>query len=191
MVPEVRIASVLKPYKADVIFGMTLRYQVTGASITSPKPIIRAFLLDTIIANKSSGTTNVRILAAVRVNSVTLTTSTNAGILWSSQYAPSQLTTVNGTSTTAAGIYRSRPPANSTASFWSLTGSNETEVLFSLLATSNDYIDVSMSCVFMDSESPINVTTVNAGVVNSVYRTYLDGPAGGAQMVPVGPLFIN
>jgi hypothetical protein len=175
--------SAIKPYRSDPIINFSVRYQSTATTI---KGITRAFLLSTLLMGGGS-TTSFRPLSGVRVNSITLTTSTNASIQWLSQYAPTSETTVTGTSTTSPGVYISRPPKNSTASFWSQSFFNESELLVNIGVTVNDYIDVSFSAVFMDDESVASVTTHNSSTNGQLYRSYLDGPlsAGSCNFVPV------
>lgn len=185
VIPEVRIASVVRPYKSDPIISFSIRYQASSSSSYPGVAITRAFLLNTMFMNLSSALSNGRIFQAVRVNKVTLTTSIQASIQWRSLYAPSSTTLVTGTSTTAAGIYMSKPPKNSLASFWSTSGSNESEILFLLDFTTNDYIDVSFSAVFQDDLGSVNVVTSNNGSGGNLYRSRLDGPASGALLVPV------
>jgi hypothetical protein len=189
---EVRIASVIKPYKSDPIINFSIRYQASLASFTT-RNITRGMLLNTMFAGAVNAThLCTRLFSAVRVNQVTLTTSIQASIQWLSQYAPTSTTTITGTSTTAAGTYTSRPPKNSLASFWSTSQSDESEVLFQVVSTLNDYIDVSFSAVFMDSETPISITISGFPAVSQVYRSPLDGPAAvSPNWLPVGLVSLN
>jgi hypothetical protein len=185
MIPEVRIASVVKPYKSDPVISFSLRYQASSSSSFPGVSVTRAMILNTMFMNLSSSTSNGRIFQAVRVSKITLTTSISASIQWRSLYAPSSTTLVTGTSTTAAGVYISRPPKNSLASFWSTSGSSESEILFTIDFTANDYVDVSFQAVFQDDLAPNGPLTAASGSVAQVYRSRLDGPATGALLVPV------
>jgi len=186
-VQEVAIRSVIMPYKADNILNFMIRYQI-GSTIGTPRVVTRANVLNTLIMNQNSSTTNYRLCAAVRVNKIRLTTSIGASLEWLSAYGPTSATLVTATSTTAAGFLTQRPPKNSLCSFWSMNGSNESENLFSITGQTNDYVDVYFSIVLLDVEPAVIVTSQNSGTVGQVYRTYLDGPSSGAKM---GPVFIN
>jgi len=135
--------------------------------------------------NTGGSTTNYRLCAAVRVNKITITTAGTSSLEWLSAYGPTSATIVTGTSTTAAGSLTQRPAKNSLASAWSLSGSNESEKLFSILTGTNDYVDVHFSVVLLDQEPPVAVSTTNTGTLGQIYRTYLDGPAMSAVFVPV------
>jgi len=178
----VRVTSAITPYRSDPIISFTIRYQL--GSTSTKRPVTRGELLCTLMMG--NGTTSVpRLCSSVRVNKITLTTSANAALQWVSQYAPSAETTVTGTSTTAPGVLTQRPPNNSTASFWSIQNNNESETLFYLSGTLNDYVDVHFSVVLMDDLAPAFVTLTNTSVSGQLYRSYLDGPAAAAVWIPV------
>jgi len=186
-VQDVRIQTVLRPYKADNILNFSIRYIVTGTI----QPISRAKLLSTLLLNTNNSTTNYRLCAAVRVNRVKLTCSAIGSLEWLSAYGPTSATVITGTSATAAAELIQRPPKNSLASMWSLTASNESELMFVITASMSDYVDVDFSVVLMDQETAVSVTTGAGGNLGRVYRSYLDGPATGASLQPVYMLYIN
>jgi hypothetical protein len=186
---EVRIISAIVPYRSDPIINFKVRYQNFSNSPTFVA-ITRQMALSVLIMG--NGTTTVPLVCqAVRLNRVTITTSINASIEWTSQYGPTSMITVSGTSTTAAGIYSSRPPKNSTASFWSQVGANTSEVLMVLLTTTNDYIDVDFSAVLYDQSAAETVNTTATPTNYRLYRSYLDGPAASATYKPVNVLSTN
>jgi hypothetical protein len=179
---EVRIASVIKPYTSDPIISFQVRYQSNNASTVT---ITRAMMLNTKIMC-TSGTTNYRIFQAVRLNSIEMTVAALGAVQWLSTYSPAKSTTFNATSTTAPGIYISRPPQNSLASFWSTSASNESEVLLKVTtSTSNDYLTASFSAVVLDESSPVSVTTFSSNATGQIYSTFFDGPRTGAVWNPV------
>jgi hypothetical protein len=184
----VTVRSVLKPFKADPINNFMLRYQ---ASSSNTRNITRAMMLNTFLVNQGSNITNSRVCAAVRINRISITTSINASIEWLSAYGPTSATVITATSTTSPGFYSQRPPKNSLAGAWSLTGSNESEPLVNLSFTTNDYIDVEGSFVLLDVESAVNVNTTATGTAGQLYRTRLDGPATTALLIPSYVLTIN
>jgi hypothetical protein len=134
----------------------------------------------------TSGTTNYRIFQAVRLNSIEMTVAALGAVQWLSTYSPAKSTTFNATSTTAPGIYKSRPPANSLSSFWSTSAQNESEVLLKVTTSStNDYLTASFSAVVLDESAPVSVTTSTSNTTGQVYSTFLDGPRTGAVWNPV------
>jgi len=179
---EVAVSSVIRPYKADNILNFSIRYQCVTAVTHG---ITRAMLLNTLLLNQNGGMSNYRLCAAVRVNKVRIYTAVTCSLEWSSAYGPSSATIVQGTSTTASGILEQKPPKNSLASYWSLTGSNESEVLMVVGLSTGDVIDVDYSIVLMDQEAPVNVTTAGSGTVGQLYRSYLDGPGASPQFRPI------
>lgn len=184
-VADVHVQSVLRPYKADNILNFSIRYQTAG---TVNRTVNRGQLLNTLLLNVGpgvGGTSNFRLCAAVRVNRVKVYTSGTASLEWLSAYGPTSATVVSGTSTTAAGESIQRPPKNSLCAAWSLTGSNESELMLVLTATAGDYVDVDYSVVLFDQETPVPVTTVTVGFTGRLYRSYLDGPGAGAAFNPI------
>jgi hypothetical protein len=187
---EVAVSSVIRPYKADNILNFSIRYQGTNTT-NLLHGVTRANLLNTLILNQNAGTNNYRLCAAVRVNKVRIYTANSASLEWQSAYGPTSATIVQGTSTTASGILEQRPPKNSLASYWSLTGSNESESLFVVGLYPNDVIDVDYSVVLMDQEAPVAVTTTAAGTLGQLYRSFLDGPAAAAKFQPIYLVSLN
>jgi hypothetical protein len=184
---NVSVRSVLKPFKADPINNFMIRYQ---ASSGNTRNITRAMMLNTFFTGISSFT-NTRVCAAVRINRVSITTSINASLEWLSAYGPTSATVITATSTSSPGFYSQRPPKNSLAGAWSLSGSNESEALMNLTFTTNDYIDVEGSFVLLDQEPVVNVTTSAATTTGQLYRSRLDGPAATALLIPSYVLTLN
>jgi len=185
-IQDVAIRSVLRPFKADNILNFMIRYQASSGA--TDRNVTRGNILNVLIMNVNSGTSNYRLCAAVRVNRINITTSIGAALEWLSEYGPTSATIVSATSTTAAGELNQRPPKNSLCSMWCLNGSNESTNLFRLTTALNDYIDVHYSVVLLDVEPAVSVTTQTGGTTGQVYRSYLDGPSVSAKF---GPVYIN
>jgi hypothetical protein len=139
----------------------------------------------------TASTTQFRLLQAVRVVQVRVTTAIAATLQWKSNYGPDAQTLVTGTSSTAGGFVTQTPPRTSLASFWSTTGISESEVVMGLKFTTADYIDVWYQAVLGDSLLVSTVTTTNVGIAGQIYRSYLDGPSASALLVPVGVIGLN
>jgi hypothetical protein len=185
---------VLKPYVADKILKFSVRYQASVGFSTNPNPvsITRAFILNLKFLNQASSTNSYRLFSAVRLNQIEMVVAAAGSVEWLSNYSPTSVTEFNATSTTAAGIYTTSPPMNSLASFWSTSGSNESEVLLKIVnASANDYLTAWYSVVITDNVPQVAVTTAGAGIGGRVYTSAFDGPASAAQWVPVSNAFLN
>jgi len=192
-VMDVAVRSVIRPYKADNILNFSIRYQQQGVGAYVPVSITRAMVLSTLLVYSGVGTNNFRVCAAVRVNRIRLTTANLASIEWLSAYGPTSATVVTGTSPTSPGELTQRPPKNSLCEMWSMGGSNESEILFQVYLSFQDYIDVDYSVVLLDQESSVTITTIAPGTTGNLYRTYLNGPnaAGTSLFFPVYLRAIN
>jgi hypothetical protein len=186
----VEIASLMRQMKIDNILNFAVRYQQQSSG-SPQRSITRAFLLSTLLMNSGGGTTNYRLCAAVRVNKVRLYTAITASIEWLSAYGPTSATIITAQSATAAAELIQRPSKNSLASFWSMIGSNESEVVMKLQVSQNDYIDVNFSVVLLDQESASAVTTSGTGTTGQIYRSFLDGPDASAKYVPIYAVSLN
>lgn len=115
------------------------------------------------------------------------TLPSTCGVEWISEAGPgwSKDDTSLGSANPAHVV--SRPPKDSMARMWSVAGSNESTVLFTLDVNVNDIVDVSFEFIVqdvVDFGAPTAYTSTAAGTVGTVYTTPLDGASGKA--VPVG-----
>jgi hypothetical protein len=153
--------------------------------------LTRAMLLNHLIVNTAANT-NARIISGYKLNRITAKCQPPGGLAtlllttsveWTSSYGPSKIV-----SDTSMGIHpaklSSRPPRQSLASFWSLTGSNETDVLAILNLPAGTIVDINYSIIFQDGETPVSVPSTAAGTVGQLYMSYLDGSPSG-QFQPV------
>jgi hypothetical protein len=141
--------------------------------------------------NATGSTTNYRLLSAVRVNKITLTTAVAASLEWLSEFGPTSATLITGGTATTPGFLIQRPPQKSTAGYWSQIGVNESQNMLSFTCAQYDYIDVDYSGVIID-RTPSSCSTTASGSVGVVYRTYLDGPNGASsQFAPVAVQSLN
>lgn len=190
---EVRTVSAVPPYKSNVIFTQTFRY--TSLNAANAIGITRGNLLNSFLVGLGS-TLSARLIAAVRLNWIScfagVQNNSTMAIDWRSNNGPSSEKSVTGTPS-SPGVLTTGPPGKSLASFWSLTSFNESEVLvvISSSGSSSDILDVSLSFVLMDGEAPVNVTTTASSTGSTLYRSFFDGPRGGAVWQPVSVLSIN
>ncbi len=112
------------------------------------------------------------------------TTSTTMSIEWTSSLGPTAEISDTGTPLHPPFI-RSSPPKSSLASFWSLNGSNESEVLMILVVPVSTIIDVWLDFVLQDGQTPVLNVPSNGATVGEVYCFPLDGFGSSAKLIPV------
>jgi len=176
--------------RADVRTGHTFRFTNIN---TSPYTwtVNRANMLDLLVMNTSTSTTNYRLIDAIRINRVSIypiagavdSAMTTTTLAWQSTYGPD--TNISVTSTPLwPKCLRTRPPKLSLASFWSQSGSNESDNLFTISIPVGAIIDVQVTLVIQNNilsqDAPVVRTSTSTGSAGSVYAVYLDGFSGGA-----------
>lgn len=169
-------------FMATKRFTTTARYLSSSASTGAGIPVTRACLLNHLIMNINNNESNYRYLSGVRLANIkmwsstaTLGAVTTISVEWTSTYGPSTIKSDTSVGTAVPAFVSSAPPPNSLAKVWSLTGSNETDVLCLLQCPTNTIVDVVLECTIFDRETPVNVTTTAGGVTGQTYVTYLDG----------------
>jgi hypothetical protein len=204
-------ASILPQISGAYSFKHKARYQCQSTSVSSTSlpqfTVSRGQVLNTLIMNLTGSTSNARLISAIKVNRIEIwnspagSSAVNPGtpvtgfttiLEWSSTYGPARNITETTLGSTTPGHIVSSPPQNSLASFWSMSGSNESDVLFGLAMASQSIVDVSFEIVLSDlGVNSGTVTTSSSGTSSTVYSTYLDGPRSGAVMIPVGTPNLN
>jgi len=186
---------------ADVKSGHIFRFQVNYTSSPVSFSITRAKLLQLLIMNAKSDTTNYRLLASIRLNSVSVypiastgggaggdAIATNTLMSWLSTNGPDTNLSITSTPLHPRALH-SRPPKTSLAKFWSRTGSNESEVLFIFSPANNSIIDLHCTIVLqnqiLSADPPVLVTTGASGVAGTIYTVPLDGVAITPQLSPI------
>jgi len=138
-----------------------------------------------------------RLLSGVKLNRVEIrapTASSDSAPLtisveWTSTLGPSSEVSDTGTPLHPPLIVTS-PPRNSLASFWSLTGFSESDVLCVINAVPNCFIDVWLDMVLQDGQSPVGTSVSGTGItVGQVFEQYLDG--NGGSLYPVSYTAFN
>jgi len=156
------------------------RYVATAAVVNLS--VTRGFLLNHLIMNAAGGTTNFRLFSAFRLKSVELwaTTATlgspvTSSVEWTSSNGPSIIHSDTSIGTAEPAHVKTGVPQQSLASFWSISGTNESEALFILNLANGGIVDITYEAVIQNGETPVSATTTNAGVAGTVYMTYLGG----------------
>lgn len=167
-----------------------IRFSNTSASLVQFN-VNRQGILN-LLAMAVSSTELVRLANAVRVKSIEVWNLSASGsssanvnavgeisVQWESQYSPSMIVSDSGTVFRPAHI-RTKPPKDSLASYWSLSGSNESETLFKMVLPQQCIFDVIFDFVlqnnYLNSDAPVGITpSVTSPILGTVYLCALDG----------------
>jgi hypothetical protein len=179
-------------------FKMTLRYAGGNSSYVS---ITRAMMLNTYLMNLTSSTSNARILQAIKLNRIEIFGAGASGVAstgfcaiqWLSTLGPAIELIDTSNSTAYPPHLITSPPPNTLASFWSIAGSNESEVLFKIYCVTNSVVDISFEAVFADGANLLGafITSANSGSSNYLYVSYLDGPNATGVYPAMGVATLN
>lgn len=167
-----------KPYQAQPIQVRKFRYNVTASGSAA---VTRALLLNRMVFQETGSTQNNRVIKAIRLDRVTVygtgTAASNGmraiSLAWAA--VQGEITAV-GNAAFPPKI-RSEPPLHSAASFWSITGTDESELLFTIFNLTGDVVDIDVSYVLADGFAAF-VTTASATFDGLVYP-YLDALVAG------------
>lgn len=178
-VTQISPAFMPKPYQAQPKQQRRFRYNV---SANGSATVTRATLLNRMIFQETGSTQNNRCIKAIRLDRVTIyatgTAASNGfrtiNLLWSATQTEECAV---GNAAFPAKI-SSVPPANSAASFWSITGTDETEQLFFISNLIGDTIDIDVTYVLADGFAAF-VTTPSATFDGLVYP-WLDALSAGS-----------
>jgi len=189
------------PQKEGSIGGAhtaTIRYTCTGLVNVS---ITRQQLWNTLVT--ATGTTvGYGSCSAVKVRRIRIwapppgnAAATTATLSWFSSWSPAKVIVDTGMGSTRGARIESRPPARSLAGEWSMTGSNQTEVVFAIICPSGSVVDVDYSFRLQDTlfGAPLGAAVTLVGAtVGTMYVSYLDFIAQGtmAVMTPTGENYI-
>jgi hypothetical protein len=163
--------------------------------VLTTRNVTRANMLNTLFVNTSGGTANARIISGIRLKRIEIYSTgqdTAISLEWLSAYGPTRELTDQSLTTASVACIRSSPPPQSVAGFWSMTGTNESEVLLAITtAGTATVVDVWVDMIMYDGESPVTVATSASGTIGQTYMSYFDGPGSGATFVPQSYTTIN
>lgn len=188
------LANRMPQFQSTVHVKHHFRYQVATNGFSGN--ITRANLLNIMTTGTTTGGTTQasRMFSGVKLNRVELRSiGTNPGagndtliqttsIEWTSTYGPSSELSDSGTALHPPMIITS-PPKQSLASFWSLTGSNETDVIMVLNLPASSSVDIWVEAIVQDGQAVVEVA-LSAATLGVVYVLALDGPSTN-RIVPV------
>ncbi len=180
-------------FNSTVRFTRKARF-VCGTS-SSTLNLTRAMLLNHLVVAKTT-TTATRLLSGIRLAHIQIWyfptgnaaseqyVPNTVSVEWTSTYGPSVIVSDTSLSIEPASIL-TKPPKDSLASFWSLTGTNESDVLAILTLLARTVIDITYECVLQNGETPVGLSPTTVMTAGAVYMSYLDGIAGSGNISPV------
>jgi hypothetical protein len=183
-------------FQSTIRFKHHFRYQ--AASQLTAFGITRGFLLNLLVSADGGGSPSTvasRLFSGVKINRIEIrcpgaavaagsdTTSLTTSLEWTSTYGPSSEQSDSGTPLHPPLLMTS-PPPQSLASFWSLTGSNESDVLMLLTVPTQSIVDLWVDVVLMDGQTPVAVTLATSSTDGQVYALAMDGHTSNV-LVPV------
>jgi hypothetical protein len=170
------------------------RFQKGSAASGAPINITRANLLNLMLVG-SGAFSGYRIIAGIKLKRIEIISTFGTGsttdpvpisLEWLSNYGPSAQSSDTASNVSVNACIKTSPPKQSLASFWSLTGVNESEVLCKLILPQNasHTVDLWVDIVLMDDETPVTVVTAALSTAAQFYLSYMDGQST-SVLVPV------
>jgi len=164
---------------ATIGFKRKARFSV--ASALANASLTRAMLLNHLVMNIASGTSNYRLLSGFKLNRIEIWSPgssafapSTCSVEWTSTYGPTTIVSDTSMTTTPAHLL-AQPPLMSLSSFWSITGSNESDSIALITAPASSIIDITYECRLQNGETPQNDVSTNNGTTGAIYMTPLFG----------------
>jgi len=170
-------------------YGHVFRFLSDGG--TTNLGITRKNLLNLYLVATST-TSTARVYSAVRLKRIRMWTApaslgdaaNTAEIEWVGFYAPS-VTHSCASSGVEVGFLDLVPPTSSSDPWWTVSGSNETEILFYIKMSQYSTVDVHLTCHLSDNETATTGDVPIGATLGTFYFNYLDGISSG-HLAPVG-----
>lgn len=184
------------PFRPTLRVNHKFRFIGSEGSGETAVTITRANLLN-LLVTATSTTTTVRTFEAVRLKKVEMwsnapalgAASTLVQVEWLGENSPSTVFSDSSMGVRPAHVV-SRPPPRSSNQWWSMSGTLESDPLFSLLMPANGIIDVVLQVQLIETESPTAGPTPSGASLGQVYGATLDGNGVTGTLVPVGYIAI-
>jgi len=181
------------PFLPTVCAGHKFRFNC--GTNTGNFTITRGNLLNLMVVATTT-TTVARIYTGIKLKRVQIWVnppvvgdpSLQCSLEWVGENSPSVLHS-DSTMGVRPAYISSKPPLDSSNRWWSMSGSQEADPLFSLSLPVGSVIDITTSIRFVDNEAAVNEGGIVGALVGTVYYNYLDGVTSG-MLSPVGPVNI-
>lgn len=189
----------MSPPEFTSTFSMGRTFRFTTVAALVRQPITRAMLLN--LYTMATTTTNQnRLITAIKLKRVRVWGSVSVlgsapgdvQVEWLSSNAPSVIHSDTGNGIRPPRV-STKPPPDTSERWWSISGSNETENLFTISCPMYTTIDIACSVRLADNEAAVAAEsgTAAGATVGRVYWNYLDGfaskqcaPRGGVTILP-------
>lgn len=190
----------LDPPELVTTFSTGHRFRFISATANFSLPVTRAMLLN-LYTMATTTTNQFRMITGIKLNRIRLwgtppalgaSTQSAVGVEWKGQQGPSTEHTDVSMGVRPAYV-STRPPIDASNRWWSISGSNESEVIVNITTAVGTIIDIDTSVRFADDEAAVAAEngTGAASTVGQVYWNYLDGfaskkfaPVGGVTTLP-------
>jgi hypothetical protein len=191
--------SALKPpgFTASVASSHKFRFKVT--STVDNDYAKSSDLLNLLLMNTGSSTTYYRLIQGIKIKKVSMWAYANSAtpvtlnMQWTSEYGPAKMVSDTSGGSTYPAHISSTPPVNSAASFWRISGVDETQVIFTIDAPIGTIIDVDCDLYLQDNVTglynPVAVTGAVTGTLGIMYGSALD-QSNSAVIKPEGLLSV-
>jgi len=176
-------------FQSTVMVTRRARFTATGGGYAS-LGVSRDSLLNHLVSCILT-TSNARVLSGFRIRSVEMWSIGSGGVVlpttvsveWTSSYGPSRIVSDTSMSIAPAHVVTA-PPPDSLASFWSLSGSNENDVVMILSIPEGTVLDITYDAIFQNGESPVIVTTTTSNTAGALYMMCFDGATSFGYLKP-------
>jgi hypothetical protein len=162
------------PFRSAPIIPMRFRFTCGTSAVFK---ILRSDMLSRL-AMTSSTVAGYRIFAGVKLNRIKIwgptpapTATSQVSLQWISENGPPELLSDYSSSTAYPPFLESTPPKQSLASFWSIQGIDESDLLFMMELTAQSIVEIDVSVVF--TNTAMAVVSGNSSTVLSI--TYASG----------------
>jgi len=181
------------PFHPTVCSVHRFRFVANSAATVT---ITRKNLLNLLLV-ATSATSTVRVIEGIRLRRVNIWSNPVIGVgaavpsplqtaqlEWIGENSPS--TVISDTTMGVRPLHLSTsPPPSASNRWWSMSGFQETDDLFSLILPAASIVDVSVDIRFVEQEAPTAGDTPAGATLGQMYGGYLDGIAT-ALLTPIG-----
>jgi hypothetical protein len=192
------LISMLQPVDANPTFNRTFRFASSAAANNLIVSRGDLFSLLQMCLVTGTGTNGARVIGAVELRWIRVrpgisstTAPFNTTLTWLGQYAKPKVETISTMGPSMVPELLTKPPKNSVAGFWAISGIDESENVFSIDTQAGTVLDVNLSFVIQNFVStpinPVISTSTKSVTAGIVYTAALDGTSTNV-FSPIGAL---